>query len=69
MRAHDPRLGFCCKFIPADGDPEVARRLNIVTVTMAYLGRQEPKAAFEKLHAVIGHNLEAVRLHEKSSSS
>jgi UV DNA damage repair endonuclease len=59
--AAGPRLGFCCKFIPEDGDAEVARRMNISNVTMAYLARQEPKAAFDKIAGVVGHNLEVLR--------
>src|SRR4051794_18375297 len=30
--APQPRLGFCCKFIPEDGDTEALRRMNAVTV-------------------------------------
>lgn len=56
-----PRLGFCCKFIPDDGDAEAARRMNVVIVTMAYLARLEPSAAFDKLAGVVAHNLEALR--------
>jgi UV DNA damage endonuclease len=57
-----PRLGFCCKFLPPDGDAEAARRMNTTVVTMAYLARLDSSAAFEKLFAVVRHNLEAVRL-------
>jgi UV DNA damage repair endonuclease len=56
------RLGFCCKFIPADGDPDVARRMNVMGLTMAYLGRLGPAAAYDKLVAVVTHNINAVRL-------
>jgi UV DNA damage repair endonuclease len=35
--------------------------MNTTTVTMAYLGRLEPKAAYDKLAAVVSHNLEAFR--------
>jgi UV DNA damage endonuclease len=59
--APGPRLGFCCKFIPEDGDAEAARRMNISNVTMAYLARQEPKAAFDKVAAVVTHNLAVLR--------
>jgi UV DNA damage endonuclease len=55
------KLGFCCKFIPENGDAEEARRMNLVGTTMAYLGRLEPKAAFDKLAMVVSHNLSAVR--------
>lgn len=56
------RLGFCCKFIPDDGDAALARRMNTTTVTMAHLARLGPGAAFDKLCAVVGHNLAALRL-------
>jgi UV DNA damage endonuclease len=36
--------------------------MNTTTVTMAYLGRLEPKAAYDKLVSVVTHNLEAFRL-------
>ncbi|HEV2602456.1 MAG TPA: UV damage endonuclease UvsE [Microvirga sp.] len=60
-RITTPRLGFCCKFIPESGDAEAAREMNIVIVTMAYLGRQDPKAAYDKLASVVTHNLAALR--------
>ncbi|MCD6071121.1 MAG: damage endonuclease UvsE, partial [Microvirga sp.] len=41
----DFRFGFCCKYIPEDGSAQTARAMNTSTVTMAYLGRLEPKAA------------------------
>lgn len=62
MRAPHPRLGFCCKFIPPDGDPDLGRRMNVTTATMAYLGRLGPAAAFDKIAAVVDHNLRAFRL-------
>jgi UV DNA damage endonuclease len=61
MSEPHPRLGFCCKFIPENGDAEATRRMNAVTVTMAYLARLGPAAAFDKLSAVIAHNVEALR--------
>jgi UV DNA damage endonuclease len=56
-----PRLGFCCKFIPDDRDAETARHMNVTTVTMSYLGRLDPKRAYDKLLAVVTHNLDAIR--------
>jgi len=56
-----PRLGFCCKYIPEDGDAETSRELNVSAVTMAYLGRLDAKAAYDKLASVVAHNLKAVR--------
>jgi UV DNA damage endonuclease len=61
MSEPHPRLGFCCKFIPENGDAEATRRMNAVTVTMAYLARLGPAAAFDRLSAVIAHNVEALR--------
>lgn len=55
-----PRLGFCCKFVPEGGEAEAARRMNTTTVTMAYLGRLDERAAFDKLASVVAHNLDAI---------
>lgn len=62
MQSSQPRLGFCCKFIPPDGDADLARRMNQTTSTMAYLGRLGPAAAFDKIAAIAAHNLKALRL-------
>jgi len=35
--------------------------MNVVAVTMAYLQRLEPAAAFDKLASVVSHNLEVLR--------
>src|SRR3982751_3396033 len=59
--APQPRLGFCCKFIPEDGDAEALRRMNAVTVTMTYLARLGPAAAFDKLSATVAHNIDSLR--------
>jgi UV DNA damage endonuclease len=58
----DPRFGFCCKFIPEDGDAQAARAMNTSTVTMAYLGRLDPKAGYDELASVVAHNLKAFQL-------
>jgi len=55
-----PRLGFCCKFVSANGEAEAARRMNTTTVTMAYLGRLDERAAYDKLASVVAHNLDAI---------
>lgn len=57
-----PRLGFCCKYLPPDGDPEAARAMNTTGTTIAFLARQQPAAAYDKVGAVVRHNLEALRL-------
>lgn len=56
-----PRLGYCCKFIPPDGDAERERALNVRGLTMAYLARQTPGDAYDKLAEVVLHNLQVVR--------
>jgi UV DNA damage repair endonuclease len=56
-----PRVGYCCKFISPEGDEARERALNVRGLTMAYLGRQDPAAAFTKLTEIVSHNLEAVR--------
>lgn len=57
-----PRLGYCCKYIAPDDDEERERALNLRGLTMAYLARQTPAAAFDKLGEVVRHNLRAVQL-------
>ncbi|HEV7874376.1 MAG TPA: UV damage endonuclease UvsE [Enterovirga sp.] len=61
METVQPRLAFCCKFMSEDGDADTVRRMNATTVTMAHLARLGPIAGRDKLLAVVGHNLEAVR--------
>ena len=61
MMHSQPKLGFCCKYVAENGDPDETREMNLVGTTMAYLGRIGPKAAFDKLAAVVGHNLDALR--------
>ncbi|HEY8565885.1 MAG TPA: UV damage endonuclease UvsE [Beijerinckiaceae bacterium] len=62
MRQDLPRLGFCCKFIPKDGDAESLRAMNTTGTTIAFLSRQDAKGAFDRISAVVQHNLEALRL-------
>lgn len=57
-----PRLGFCCKYLPPDRDPEATRTMNTTGTTIAYLARQEPRAAYDRVSALVRHNLEAIRL-------
>lgn len=58
---NQPRIGFCCKYVPQDGNSEVARAFNVTTVTMSYLARLAPKAAYDKLAFIVAHNLKAFR--------
>jgi UV DNA damage repair endonuclease len=55
------RLAFCCKFMDPGGDAASVRPMNATTVTMAHLARLGPAAGRDKLLAVVGHNLEAIR--------
>lgn len=56
----EARLGFCCKFVPPDGDAERVRAMNMMGTTMAYLGRLGD-GAFDKVAAVVAHNLGVLR--------
>lgn len=56
-----PRLAFCCKFMDPAADAASIRLMNATTVTMAHLARLGPIAGREKLLAVVGHNLAAIR--------
>ncbi|WP_230533452.1 apurinic/apyrimidinic endonuclease family protein [Microvirga roseola] len=59
---NNPRLGFCCKYVPGNGEADAARAMNVGSVTMAYLGRLDARAAHDKIVSVVMHNLEAFRL-------
>lgn len=54
------RIGFCCTFVPEDGDEAVRRAMNMRTVTLAWLSRQTGAAAFDRLHEVVAHNLDTL---------
>lgn len=57
-----PRLGWCCQYVPPDGDAETARRMNPGTVTVTALGRLDGARAVEKLTEVLRRNLQALHL-------
>ena len=61
MTLPGPRLAYCCKFIPEDGDLDTARRMNALTVTMASLAKAGPEA-HARLLAAVAHNLHSVAL-------
>ncbi|ACA21062.1 UV damage repair endonuclease [Methylobacterium sp. 4-46] len=70
MTDDSPRLGFCCKFIPDEAPgthptlkaaKEAALAMNVTSVTIAHLRRLDPAGARDKLAAVVGHNLAALR--------
>lgn len=65
----EPRLGFCCKFIPTEppgthatqkAAKEAALVMNLTSATMAHLGKLQPAARREKLGAIVLHNLAAL---------
>lgn len=56
-----PRLGYCCKYVSPHGDEAQERAMNMRGLTMAFLGRQAPGDAFDKLASVVEHNLAALR--------
>ncbi len=55
-----PRLGFCCRFVPPDGDKAELRRMNLTGTTMAALGRRERPAVLERLLEIAHHNMAAL---------
>ncbi len=58
----DARLGYCCKFVPPDGDPALAAAMNTGTTTVTHLRRIGPSAAHGKLLGLVGRNVAALRL-------
>lgn len=69
MTSRDPRLGFCCKFIPEDppgthGTPKAAQAaalaMNVAGTTMSHLKGLAPSARQEKLSGIVRHNLAAL---------
>lgn len=69
MISPQPRLGFCCTFIP-DEEPgryrtkkaaqQAVRAMNLTIVTMTYLAGLGPAARQAKLEGVVAHNLAAL---------
>jgi UV DNA damage endonuclease len=55
-----PRIGFCCKWVPPDGDPVAARAMNQTSATVTGLVRRERGEAVGRLLEVVRHNLEAL---------
>lgn len=55
-----PRVGFCCKFVPPDGDRDALKRMNLTSTTIAALGRRERTAALERLVELVRHNMDAL---------
>lgn len=65
----NPRLGFCCKYVSPTGDETRERAMNMRGLTMAYLARQTPAQAFDKLAFVVEHNLAALALQVEEVAS
>ncbi|WP_448207089.1 UV damage endonuclease UvsE [Azospirillum sp. sgz302134] len=57
-----PRLGWCCQFIPPDGDAKLAQRMNPGTVTVSALSKLNDARAVEKLTDVLRRNIQALHL-------
>lgn len=55
-----PRLGFCCRFVPPDGDPATRKRMNLTGTTIAALGRRGRLEALAKVLAIVRHNMAAL---------
>ncbi|EWY41295.1 UV damage repair endonuclease [Skermanella stibiiresistens SB22] len=57
-----PRFGWCCQYIPPDGDAETAKRMNPGTVTVATLTKLDGARAAAKLEEVLRRNLQSLHL-------
>ncbi|MBC7908680.1 MAG: UV damage endonuclease UvsE [Rhodospirillaceae bacterium] len=55
-----PRYGWCCQYLPPDGDAHAAHRLNPGTVTIATLSKLSGAARTAKLLDVLRRNLGAL---------
>ena len=56
------RYGWCCLYVPPDGDAAAAKRMNPGTVTVTTLAKLGPARAVEKLLEVLRHNMRALHL-------
>jgi hypothetical protein len=57
-----PRMGWCCQYIPPDGDREATKVMNPGTVTIATLRRLDPIRITDKLLDVVRRNLRSLHL-------
>lgn len=55
-----PRIGYCCLYIPPDGDKKTVKRMNVTSTTIAALNRMQRPAVLEKLTNIVIHNLAAL---------
>lgn len=60
MTGDHARLGFCCTFVSPAGDPAETEAMNMKSVTMGWLARQSPAAAYDRLAAVVSTNLDVL---------
>lgn len=52
------RIGFCCQLLLDDAEEQ--RLANMRTTTLAWLARQTPADAYDRLAAIAAHNLDAL---------
>lgn len=52
------RIGFCCQLVL--DDPAEQTRVSMRTTTLAWLARQTPAAAYDRLAEIAAHNLDAL---------
>lgn len=62
MTPPSARVGFCCRFVPPDGDREALRRLNPTSTTIAALSRRDRVEVLAKVLDIVRHNVEALVL-------
>lgn len=60
LPSHHPRLGFCCTFVSPGGDAGETEAMNMKTVTMSWLSRQSAADAYDRLAAIVAHNLDVL---------
>lgn len=56
------RLGYCCKFVPPDGDAVEAKRLNQASTTISALSKLTPAGVEARLIELTRHNIAALLL-------
>jgi UV DNA damage repair endonuclease len=63
-----PKIGFCCKWIDSAeqidgfGKDDAARALNTRVTTVAWLNRQHPDVAEQRLWDLMVHNIQSIKL-------
>jgi UV DNA damage endonuclease len=54
------RIGYCCIYVPPDGDKKTAKQMNVTSTTITALSRMERNAVLEKLLRLVTHNIAAL---------